>query len=196
MTRSLVPAIHITGAAGCGVTTLGCAVARALGARHIDADDVYWLATDPPYTEKRERSARIEMLDACFRMSSERGWVLSGSILDWGDSLVPLFTLVVFLSTPVALRLERLAAREAQRHGARIEPGGDSYDRHRWFLDWAAAYDAGTCEGRTRARHEAWLARVPAPILRLDGAMPIEKLVHQVLRQIERAACEEKAHHG
>lgn len=185
MTRELASAIDITGASGCGVTTLGRAVADALGALHIDADDVFWLPTDPPYTQKRERAARLQMLDESFLSAAARGWVLSGSILDWGDSLIPLFCLVVFLSAPLALRLERLKARESQRHGARIEPGGDMYSGHREFLEWSAAYDAGA-RGRMRARHEECLARVESPILRLDGANPTGDLVTRVLQQVRQ----------
>lgn len=82
MTREPTAAIHITGASGCGVTTLGRAVASALGALHVDADDVFWLPTDPPYTQRRERGARLQMLNESFLRAGARCWVLSGSILD------------------------------------------------------------------------------------------------------------------
>lgn len=189
MTATQTPAIHITGASGCGVTTLGRSVAGALGALHIDADDVYWLPTDPPYLQKRERSARLKLLDESFHQAGERGWVLTGSILEWGDSLISLFTLVVFLTAPTELRLRRLKAREAQRFGARIDPGGDLLSTHQAFLEWAAAYDAGTCGGRTRARHEEWLTRMQAPVVRLDATAPYEELLGQVLEQIKQLAC-------
>lgn len=185
MTREPTAAIHITGASGCGVTTLGRAVASALGALHVDADDVFWLPTDPPYTQKRERGARLQMLNKSFLSAGARGWVLSGSILDWGDSLIPLFCQVIFLSASLALRLERLKARESQRYGARIDPGGDMYSAHREFLEWSAAYDSGA-SGRTRARHEEWLLRVEAPILRLDGANTTGDLVTRVLKQVRQ----------
>ena len=54
--------IGITGASGCGVTTLGQALAARLGAVHIDTDDHYWVETDPPYREKRDVAERMENL--------------------------------------------------------------------------------------------------------------------------------------
>ena len=41
--------IHIMGASGAGVTTLGRALADTLGLPHHDTDDYYWRPTDPPY---------------------------------------------------------------------------------------------------------------------------------------------------
>jgi len=180
--------IHITGASGCGVTTLGRALAGALGSVHIDADDFFWVPTDPPYIQKRDRTVRVEILGEQIRASEERGCVLSGSILDWGDSFIPLFHLVVFLSVPAAIRLQRLKAREAARFGARIQPGGDLYKTHLAFLEWADGYDDGNGDGRTRERHEKWLAQIGARVLRLDGTIPSEELVQYVLRRIQTIA--------
>jgi adenylate kinase family enzyme len=41
--------IHITGASGAGVSTLGCALADALAIPHHDTDDYFWQPTSPPY---------------------------------------------------------------------------------------------------------------------------------------------------
>ena len=40
--------IHVFGASGAGVTTLGRALADALGTPHHDTDDYFWLPTTPP----------------------------------------------------------------------------------------------------------------------------------------------------
>jgi adenylate kinase family enzyme len=40
--------IHITGASGAGVTTLGRASANALAIPHHDTDDYFWQPTRPP----------------------------------------------------------------------------------------------------------------------------------------------------
>jgi len=114
------------------------------------------------------------------------GWVLSGSLDGWGDVLVPCFDLVVFLKTPSELRLQRLRAREATRFGAdSIGPGGWRCEEAGAFFDWAAHYEDGTQEGRSLARHEAWLANLPCPVLRLDGSRPIAELVDQVLPALQ-----------
>jgi hypothetical protein len=56
------------------------------------------------------------------------------------------------------------------------------HDTHREFIDWASQYDDGTLPGRSRPRHEGWLARIGMPVLRLDGSRPTEELVAAVLR--------------
>lgn len=174
--------IHITGASGSGVTTLGKALAEELGAAHLDIDDFFWLPTDPPYTAKRPREKRLELLHEAFAEASGAGWVLSGSILEWGESLMPLFDLVIFISTPTELRLKRLQAREAARFGAEaIAPGGSRHEVYDAFIKWATAYEAVHHEGRSRARHEALLARMPCPVLRLDGSCAVDDLVRQAM---------------
>lgn len=174
--------IHITGASGSGVTTLGKALAEELGAAHLDIDDFFWLPTDPPYTVKRPRAQRLALLDKAFAQASGTGWVLSGSILDWGDSLMPLFDLAIFVSTPTELRLHRLRAREAARFGAEaVAPGGARHKEHEWFIEYAAAYDEGRREGRSRARHEALLSLMPCPVLQLDGSCTVDDLVRKAM---------------
>src|SRR5262245_57705431 len=102
MTIATVARIHITGASGAGVTTLGRALARRLDAPQFDVDDFYWLPPDPPFVEKRPVASRLELLGE--RLAASR-WILSGSLVGWGDPLIPLFDLVVFIYTPAEVRL-------------------------------------------------------------------------------------------
>lgn len=179
-----LPRIHITGASGCGVSTLGGALASRLGATHLDTDDFYWLPTDPPYRETRERTERLRLIEKAMD-AARTGWVLSGSLDGWGDPLIPRFERVVFLSAPTEVRLARLKAREQQRYGDGIAPGGPLEQKHRDFIAFAEGYETGVftgaLAGRHRARHEAWLARLPCPVVRLDAALPIEALVDAVI---------------
>jgi adenylate kinase family enzyme len=46
--------IHVTGASGAGVTTLGRALADALALPHHDTEDYLWQPTTPPYRQMRE----------------------------------------------------------------------------------------------------------------------------------------------
>lgn len=177
--------VHITGASGSGTTTLGRALAQRLAVPHFDTDDIFWAPTDPPYRRKREVADRLRLLGEL--LGERPSWVLSGSLDSWGGPLVPLFNLVVWLDTPTEIRLARLVARERIRYGrATIAPGGAMHDEHRAFLDWAAHYDTGLREGRSRRRHESWLGELPCRVLRLDGSLPTRSLVRQVLE--ERAA--------
>jgi adenylate kinase family enzyme len=183
------PHIHITGASGSGVSTLGRALARATGAMQYDTDDFYWLPVKPDYSAKRPAEERLRLLHDAFETAGARGWILSGSISDWGAPLVPLFAHVIFLRTPTAIRMERLKAREVARYGeAAVAPGGERREDYLEFLEWAADYDAGTVSGRNLARHEAFLAGMTCPVLRLDGSQPTEEMVAQVLDAIKPPA--------
>ena len=172
--------LHITGASGSGTTTLGRAVAQRLASPHFDTDDIFWLPTDPPYCCKRDRIDRLRLLGEL--LGERRDWVLSGALEGWGDPLVGLFDLVVWLNVPAETRLARLTARERIRYGGgAIAPGGGQHSEYQAFLDWAASYDSAPQEVRSRTRHEAWLAGLPCPVLRLEGDRPTHNLVRDVL---------------
>lgn len=174
--------IHVTGASGSGVTTLGRALAARLGLPHFDTDDFYWLPSDPPFQERRAPAERLERLSAALAACGG-GWVLSGSLDCWGDSLKALFDRVVFLSTPTEIRIRRLKKRERRRFGpAALAPGGAMHAQHQAFLDWAAAYESGWMSGRSRPRHEGWLATLNCPVIRLDGTRRVADMVDAVLR--------------
>jgi len=183
------PAIHITGASGCGVTTLGAALATRLGATHLDTDDFYWLPTDPPYRATRAPAERLRLLESAIETAAV-GFVLSGSLDGWGDPLIPRFERVVFLSAPTAVRLERLKAREQRRYGEAIAPGGPLEQNHRDFIAFAEGYETGVFTGslacRHRARHEAWLAELPCPVMRVDAVLPTATLVECVVAALVR----------
>ncbi|MFI5013985.1 MAG: hypothetical protein ACHQAY_16715 [Hyphomicrobiales bacterium] len=183
-------AIHITGASGSGVTTLGRALARKTGAVHLDTDDFYWSPVEPKFSVKRDVSERLLLLDAAFRTAGRRGWILSGSVGQWADPILSLFSLVVFLHAPAEIRAARLRRREAEQFGSEaIAPGGARHEEHEAFIRWATDYDGGTREGRNLARHEAWLKRLTCPVLRLNGAEPVDGLVRGVLGVgVERAS--------
>lgn len=176
MTRRL--RLYVMGASCSGVSTLGSVLAARFGLTHLDVDDFYWMPTDPPYTVKRRSGERVRLIAQ--RQKDAEGWVLTGSFVGWGDALVRTVDLIVFLWTPTAVRMQRLAVREAQRHGPRILPGGDMHEAHRAFREWASRYDDPTFEGRNRAQHEGWLNNQSAPVLRLHGGHPPGELAQSV----------------
>lgn len=171
--------IYVLGASCSGVSTLGARLAKHLNVPHLDVDDFYWLPTDPPFTTKRPPDERVHLIQR--EQCKAEGWVLTGSFMGWGDALIQDVDLIVFLQTPTLIRLERLDVREAERHGARIQPGGDMYEAHMAFRDWAFRYDDPLYSGRNIAQHERWLSEQTAPVLRLRGEEPMEPLVQSVL---------------
>ncbi|MGN6251436.1 MAG: hypothetical protein ACTHNS_06445 [Marmoricola sp.] len=155
--------LHVVGASGAGTTTLARAIADHWSVPHADADDYFWVPTDPPYAEKRSEPDRVALMRALF--VARPAWVLSGSMLGWGAEVEAVCDAIVFLTLDPVERLRRLEARERQRYDGR-EPDPV-------FLTWARGYDDPAFEGRSRLAHEGWLAGLPQPVLRLDaGAAP------------------------
>ena len=167
--------LHITGASGSGTTTLARAVADAWAVPHGDADDYFWLPTDPPYVQKRPEVERLALMDQVFL--PREAWVVSGSMLGWGDSVLARCDAVVFLTLDPAERLRRIEAREHVRRAG----GPVDEEALRAFLTWARGYDDPSFEGRSRAAHEEWLATLTCPILRLDSCRSREALCNEVL---------------
>ena len=179
---SHAPRIHLTGGSGCGVSTLGLALAARLQLPWHDTDSYFWHRTDPAYTTPRPMPERLDRLLAA--LDDEVGWVLSGSLDGWGDALIPRIRHEVFLRVPTAIRMARLRARETARFGARIAPGGDMHPGSVAFLDWAESYEAGGPDQRSLARHRAWLAALPCPVLELDGTHPTAALTEAAMAAI------------
>lgn len=155
------------GASGCGASTTGRALADALGVAYFDSDDYFHGPSDPPYNAARapdERYARI-MADLELRPS----WVLGGGVAGWDPEPELDFTQVIFLWVPWEVREVRLKRRERERFGARIEPGGDMHAQHLAFMEWASRYDVGDVEGKTFARHRAWLMQQSCRVLDVRG---------------------------
>ena len=179
--------IHLMGASGSGVTTLGRALAGRLALPHHDSDDYFWLPTAPPYQTTRPAAERLRLMREMFLPRLD--WVLSGSITGWGDALIPLFDLVVYVTTPRELRVQRLRAREAAHFGAdAIAKGGWRHEETESFVEWASHYEAGDREGRSLAKHQAWLAKLPCPVVRVNGARHVAELVEQVCSDIAGVA--------
>jgi adenylate kinase family enzyme len=171
--------IHITGASGAGVTSLGRALAARLETPHFDVDDYYWVPTVPPFRLKRAIPERIALLSNDMRQRPN--WVVSGSLGTWGDSLIADAHIILYLETPTDVRLQRLRQREAERFGDWILPGGPMHEQFQAFLEWAAGYDTGLLGGRSRPRHAEWLAHVPTRVMRLSGLLSLKDLVEAVL---------------
>ena len=72
---------------------------------------------------------------------------------------------------PATLRPQRIEAREKSLFGG-ANPE---------FLAWAAQYDEGKLPGRSRPRHEAWLASRQCRILRFEDDVGIDQRIGQII---------------
>ena len=163
--------VLVTGASGSDTSTLGRAVAARSKCAFFDTDDYYWLPTLPPFKQKRQRKARLALLLGVLNGASAA--VVAGSIVDWGAELEDSFNLIASLALPEVVRLDRLKAREASADPA--------------FLDWAAKYDDGGPEARSRTRHERWLAARSCPVLRIEADLSVDEQAARVLAALAGA---------
>lgn len=172
--------IHLYGASGSGTSTIGRYISEISGYYFMDTDDYFWEPTNPPYTTKRNISDRIALMKQ--DIAQEDKVVISGSLVGWGDEFIPLFTLTIRVVTDTATRIDRLKKREREHFGSRIDVGGDMYETHRKFILWAASYDEGGLDMRSKAEHDAWQKQLKCQQILLDGSQPLEKNF-EIIRQ-------------
>lgn len=158
--------VLITGAAGSGTSTLAEALARRWGVPALEADDYFWLPTDPPYRRKRDPEVRRALFEHA--LASHERCVVAGSVVGWGVEAS--LDLVVFLYVETSVRLRRLRERDEALFG-RANPA---------FLEWAAQYDEGPAEGRSLAKHESWLTSLHCPVIRLVGELTVTDQITRV----------------
>lgn len=143
------------------------------------------MPTAPPYQTPRAAAERLRLMREMFLPRLD--WVLSGTVTGWGDEIVPLFDLGVFVTTPREVRLKRLRAREAAHFGTdAVAPGGWRHDETEAFVEWASHYEAGDREGRNLAKDAAWVASLPCPVVRVDGSQPLADLVELLCSDVQR----------
>lgn len=175
--------IHIFGASGSGTTTLGKKICEELGYTLMDTDEYFWMPTNPKFTQKRPKKERIELMK--HDINKSENVVISGSLTDWGDELIPYFTLAIRIEMKQSVRIERLVKREKERYGSRIEPDGDMYQQHIEFVEWAKSYDNGGLDIRSKAMHDELEKSFPCKILYLDGENSLEENFEKVLEVLE-----------
>jgi adenylate kinase family enzyme len=175
--------IHIFGASGSGVTTLGQLLADKLGLKYFDSDDYFWIKTESPYTHRRDPNERNQLIAKSMRETEH--WILGGSIIDWGDNLFPDFDLIIFLYLPKEIRIERLKKRELERYGDIIHTDEKRAKQFNGFIAWATDYDNDTgLANRTLKAHRTWLAKSQSPILEISGSQTLEEKLKLILDKL------------
>ena len=170
--------IHIVGASGAGTTTLAQALEKEYGYKWLDTDSYFWEQTNPPFVQSLPSEERVKLMSEAIYENSK--CAISGSLCGWGDVFIPRFDLVVFMNTPTDVRVERIEKREYERFGERICVGGDMYENHSKFVEWAKTYDFNEPPERCRKLHEEWFGKLSCPLLRVDGTKPIVELLKQI----------------
>lgn len=166
--------IIFLGANGSGKSTLGRELARTLNIAHYDVEDYWFYKTDIPYTAVRPKEERNEMLLS--DMKKQGSFVMSGDVSGWSKEFLTLFDLVIFLSASTDIRVKRIENREYERWGERVCKGGDLYEQHLKFVEFAAARDIYQLEQST--------VLYSCPVLHIDSTRPLNENIDEILNYI------------
>ena len=164
--------IILCGLNGTGKSTLGRALAARLGFHFIDNERLFFpdaaAYAHPRSREEVERLLLQEVQDSGnFVFAAVRG--------DYGQAILPFYTLAVLLEVPKEQRAQRVRARSYQKFGARMLPGGDLYEQEEGFFRMA--------QGREEAYVEGWVQSLRCPVLRVDGTRPVLENLEYLLGQ-------------
>lgn len=180
--------IHLFGASGSGVTTLGERLAETLHSTYFDSDYYYWEPSEPPFAIRRNPEIRNRMVKEDIVNHSD--WILGGSVINWGEEWLSAFDLAVFLWIPHELRMQRLKDREYTRYGDIIYSDPARNKQYNDFIAWAAGYDDQNARGRTLLAHETWIQKLTCPVLELRGDLTVAEREQKVLEQLNQLSQE------
>ena len=164
----------ICGMNGSGKSTLGRALAESLGWRFIDNEDLYFPKDDPDYLFARQRTQEeVERL-LLKEVQRDDRFVFAAVKGNYGDAVLPYYRAAVMVEVPRELRLQRVQQRSLDKFGDRARPGGDLYEREKWFFDHISA--------RPEDYAVRWLDTVDIPVLRVDGTRPVGENIAVIRR--------------
>ena len=167
--------IYVTGGPCSGVSTLGRAVAARLDLRLVDVEALAPGGDDPA----PDAAARLR---TCLGAS---GWLLCGPAEGWGDAILRDCDRILYLLAGSQTRLARRIATDRAAHGDRIDEGGALHGWHLRRRFHCILYDDARFTGPTRRGQEDWLLRQGAPVYRLNGNLPLPRLLRRLFSGIE-----------
>jgi len=169
--------IQICGLNGSGKSTIGKALAKALGAYFIDSEDLFFPEADNDTYSKprsREEAERLLMEKICehseFVFASVKG--------NYGNEIVSKYDYVIVVDVPKDVRMRRIRNRSFEKFGNRMTAGGDLFEREEAFFQMA--------QSRQDDYIENWLQNVTCPILRVDGTLPIPENIEKIINFIKK----------
>ncbi len=175
--------IIVCGMNGSGKSTLGRALSDRLGFHFMDIENLYFPKTDPSYQYASPRTRReVEQL-LWEEVRAHENFVLASVKGDYGERLYPYFTCAVLIEVPKEVRMQRVRERSFGKFGARMRPGGDLYGEEEEFFAFV--------ESRPEDLAEQWAAQLQCPVLRVDGARPVDANVDHIVRQVRKGFAED-----
>lgn len=148
--------VLISGGPGSGCSSTAKFIGTELGLPVFDSDAFFHKPSDPPFQEQFSPEERRELIATVLDPTPD--WILSGSIATW-EVRLPTVHFGIFLDIPKDERLRRLALRERERFGSRIDAGGDLHTESKKFMEWASGYEDRSGTGRNKATDRTFLVR-------------------------------------
>ncbi|HWS29780.1 MAG TPA: AAA family ATPase [Clostridia bacterium] len=165
--------IIVFGANGSGKSTLGRALARTLNFKYMDIEDYHFIKSEVPYTVERTREDCLNLMLA--DIEKYGSFVISAVVGDFGEEISSMYNLAVFISAPLKTRIERIKQRAYEQHGERVREGGDVYEQHLKFVDFASS--------RSLSKIEEWAKTLMCPVIHVDGTKSISENAEMVIEE-------------
>lgn len=165
--------IVVFGANGSGKSTLGRELSRVLNFKHMDIENYYFEKSEIPYTVERSREDCLNLMLA--DIEKYNSFVLSAVTGDFGEEISSMYDLAIFMFAPIETRMKRIRQREFKKHGYRIRKGGDMYEQHLKFIDFARS--------RNLSNIDRWAETLTCPIIHVDGTNDYRKTAVDIANQ-------------
>lgn len=80
--------------------------------------------------------------------------------------------------------MDRLRKREFERYGDQLLTDPITKQNSDAFLEWASQYDNPDFKGRSLQAHNDWIKQLSCNVLRIDGAISLDKKLKQVISAV------------
>lgn len=164
--------ILICGLNGSGKTTLGRELAMVLGYSFLNDEDYWFLESDIPFSKCRsDEDAKAVVMSF---LEQNENCVIVASRGSLGAEINSKYNVVVYLSAPLDIRLERIKKRDFDRFSDRVLEGGDMYDGQKKFCEFTIT--------RTTDKIEKWLKSLACNVIYCDGRKAISDNIDIILK--------------
>ncbi|MCI8589918.1 MAG: AAA family ATPase [Clostridiales bacterium] len=165
--------IIVCGLNGCGKSTVGKALAEAIGFYFIDHEELCFGGMSEDYIAGHSRR---EMIDKFKEIIIEHPNFILAAVNGMGEEeLWPCFQYAVWIRAPKSIREQRVRDRSFQRFGNRMRPGGDLYVQEEKFFQMVS--------DRTERDVDEWLQGLTCPIIQIDGTKPVRENITLIMDQ-------------
>ena len=170
--------IIVCGLNGSGKSTLGKALAKALEYYFIDNEDLFFPKLNPQYIFSSPRSRKKVKELLMSEVKKHENFVFASVKGNYGEGFLSLCQYIVLMEAPKDTRLQRVKNRSFQKFGSRMLPGGDLYEQEKAFFDLVSS--------RTECEVTEWAESTNYPVIRVDGAKPVEENAAFIIKQLRK----------